>query len=117
MHHDFALLVGFELADAWQTAWFGLPDERFRDRQRNFIAACVAAGREPDSVEITVGIEIAAESSGPNSLPLDAGTIAAGLAAWAAEGADHVQLGILPATAESFGVVLAAIARYREAAR
>jgi alkanesulfonate monooxygenase SsuD/methylene tetrahydromethanopterin reductase-like flavin-dependent oxidoreductase (luciferase family) len=105
-----------ELADAWQTAWFGLPDERYRDRHRNFLAACAAVGREPDSVEITVGIEIAAESSGPSSLPLDGDAIAAGLAAWAAEGVDHVQLGILPATPESFGVVLAAIARYRETA-
>jgi FMNH2-dependent dimethyl sulfone monooxygenase len=102
-----------ELADAWQTAWFGLPDERYRDRHRNFLA-CAAAGREPDSVEMTVGIEIAAESPGPSSLPLDGDAISAGLAAWAAEGVDHVQLGILPATAESFGVVLAAIARYRE---
>ncbi len=106
-----------ELADAWQTAWFGLPDERYRDRHRSFIAACAATGREPGSVEITVGIEIAAESSGPSSLTLDGDAIAAGLTAWAAEGVDHVQLGILPATPDSFGVVLAAIARYRETAR
>jgi len=36
-----------ELADLWQTAWFGLPDERYRGRHADLLAACAAVGRDP----------------------------------------------------------------------
>jgi len=104
-----------ELADAWQTAWFGLPDQRFRDRRRDFVAACTAAGRDPAAIEVTVGVEIDAASTGERSLPLETDAIAAALTAWAAEGVDHVQLGLAPATRASFSTVLAAIDRFRAA--
>ena len=102
-----------EHADAWQTAWFGLPDERYRDRHRNLLAACAAVGRDPATLEITVGIEVDESSGGPGSLPIDSDAIVTALAAWRAEGADHVQLGVVPSTPESFATVLGAIARHR----
>ena len=45
-------------ADAWQTAWFGLPDERFSQRHEDFVAACAAEGRDPATVELTVGVDV-----------------------------------------------------------
>jgi alkanesulfonate monooxygenase SsuD/methylene tetrahydromethanopterin reductase-like flavin-dependent oxidoreductase (luciferase family) len=101
-----------ELADLWQTAWFGHPDERFRTRHRDLLAACDEVGRDPGTIGITVGVDVSHEP-GPNSLPFDAAAIAGGLAAWDAEGADHIQLGVRPATAATYEIVLDAICRYR----
>ena len=101
-----------ELADQWQTAWFALPDERYRGRRRDLDAALAAAGRDPATIEITVGVDID-DAAGPDSLPLDAGAIAAALAAWQAEGADHVQLGLRPTTPETVQTVLEAVTRFR----
>jgi alkanesulfonate monooxygenase SsuD/methylene tetrahydromethanopterin reductase-like flavin-dependent oxidoreductase (luciferase family) len=102
-----------EHADAWQTAWFGLPDERYRGRHRDFLVACEATGRDPATLEVTVGIDVDEAATGPGSLPVDVDAIAAALAAWQAEGADHLQLGVRPATAATFATVLEAIDRFR----
>ena len=105
-----------ELADAWQTAWFGRPDERFRERRTGFLAACAAAGRDPAAIGVTAGIEVGTTSFGADSIPLEVDAIAAALDAWDAERVDHVQIGLDQATGASFGVVLEAIARHRRAA-
>jgi alkanesulfonate monooxygenase SsuD/methylene tetrahydromethanopterin reductase-like flavin-dependent oxidoreductase (luciferase family) len=102
-----------ELADLWQTAWFGMPDERYRGRHRDLLAACAAVGRDAGTIGITVGVDVVADDPGQNSLPMDAGAIADGLAAWEAEGADHLQLGVRPATPATYAIVLEGIARYR----
>jgi hypothetical protein len=47
-------------------------------------------------------------------LALDPAAIADGLAAWAAIGADHVQLSVAPSTAAGFEIVLEGIRRFRE---
>ena len=41
---DRMLRLTARYADAWQTAWFGLPDERFRERRADFLAACESEG-------------------------------------------------------------------------
>lgn len=43
-------------ADSWNTAWYGLPDDRFRERVEGMDAALAAAGRDPADLERTVGI-------------------------------------------------------------
>src|ERR1700752_3705911 len=45
-------------ADAWQTAWFGRPDERYRERHTALVAACEAEGREPGTLQVTVGVSV-----------------------------------------------------------
>jgi len=105
-------------ADAWQIAWFGLPDERFGTLRGGLLEACRQEARDPASLEQTVGVEVAASdgrdgSVGPRSLPLDAGAIAGGLAAWAEAGVDHVQLGLVSSTERSFDVVGEAVGRFR----
>ena len=47
-----------------------------------------------------------------NSLPVDAPAIADGLGAWAAQGVDHVQLGLAKGTEETFAVTLDAVRRF-----
>jgi alkanesulfonate monooxygenase SsuD/methylene tetrahydromethanopterin reductase-like flavin-dependent oxidoreductase (luciferase family) len=107
------LRLTVELADLWQTAWFGLPDERYRGRHRDLLAACAAAGRDPRSIGITVGVDVVEDDPGPNSVAMEAGMIADALRAWAAEGADHIQLGVRPATLATYAIVLDGIRRYR----
>lgn len=45
-------------ADAWNTAWFGLPDNRLRQRIADFDAALAAEARSPTSIQRTVGVEV-----------------------------------------------------------
>jgi probable F420-dependent oxidoreductase len=43
-------------ADAWNTAWFGHPDERMDERLRLLDEAVAAQGRDPGTLERTVGL-------------------------------------------------------------
>jgi alkanesulfonate monooxygenase SsuD/methylene tetrahydromethanopterin reductase-like flavin-dependent oxidoreductase (luciferase family) len=45
-------------ADAWNTAWFGLPDQRLRQRLANMHAALQAEGRDPATLRRTVGVNV-----------------------------------------------------------
>jgi probable F420-dependent oxidoreductase len=99
-------------ADAWQTAWFGRPDERYRQRHEALLGACAAEGRGPATLGVTVGVTAEA-SPGANALPLDAPAIADAIAAWAAEGVDHLQVGLASTTPASVAVIVEAVARYR----
>ena len=45
-------------ADAWNMAWFGLPDERLATGRRELAEACERVGRDPSTLTITVGLEV-----------------------------------------------------------
>jgi alkanesulfonate monooxygenase SsuD/methylene tetrahydromethanopterin reductase-like flavin-dependent oxidoreductase (luciferase family) len=45
-------------ADAWNTAWFGAPDERLRRRLADLDAALEAEDRDPSTLRRTVGMEV-----------------------------------------------------------
>jgi alkanesulfonate monooxygenase SsuD/methylene tetrahydromethanopterin reductase-like flavin-dependent oxidoreductase (luciferase family) len=103
-------------ADAWQTAWYGLPDERWSARREAFAGACSAEGRDPKTIERTVGVTIDGEDDPHGrsaTLSLDAQAIADGLAAWAAEGVDHIQLGMMTSTPVTFEIALDGVDRFR----
>jgi alkanesulfonate monooxygenase SsuD/methylene tetrahydromethanopterin reductase-like flavin-dependent oxidoreductase (luciferase family) len=55
-------------ADAWNTAWFGPPDELLHRRLAELNAALEAEGRDPATLRRTVGMEVldpqAADSGG-----------------------------------------------------
>ena len=100
-------------ADAWQTAWFGRPDAAYQTDRDNLAAACEAEGRDPATLQITVGVDVGESDPGDPSLPLDPSAVADGLAEWAAAGVDHVQLGVHPTTATTFETTLEGISRFR----
>jgi probable F420-dependent oxidoreductase len=101
-------------ADAWQTAWFGTPDDRFAERHERLLTACDTEGRDPATLEVTVGVEVRGPGDEPGAnLPLDAAAIADGLEAWAAEGVAHVQIAVALSTPSTFDVVLEGIRRSR----
>jgi alkanesulfonate monooxygenase SsuD/methylene tetrahydromethanopterin reductase-like flavin-dependent oxidoreductase (luciferase family) len=102
-------------ADAWNTAWYGAPDDRLREQFAAFEEALAAAGRDPSAVERTVGVRFA----GPEAKPSDdedlfAGSVdelAALLDEYEALGADHLIVGLEPIVPSSLEHLLAAIAR------
>jgi probable F420-dependent oxidoreductase len=112
-----------EHADAWNAAWFGLPDERLASRHAELAAACAAAGRDPASLEVTVGLEVRFEDllagqagAGRASAALggSAEELAAGLQAHAAVGVGHAIVNLTPPTPEALARLAAGVARYRE---
>ena len=45
-------------ADAWNTAWFGMPNDDVRQRLADMDAALEAEGRDPSTLRRTVGIDL-----------------------------------------------------------
>jgi alkanesulfonate monooxygenase SsuD/methylene tetrahydromethanopterin reductase-like flavin-dependent oxidoreductase (luciferase family) len=110
-------------ADAWNMAWFGLPDERLATGRRELAEACERVGRDPATLTITVGLEVRYPDLGPGptgapgrALEGSSEVIAKGLAAHAALGADHVIVALDPNTPAALARFLEAVAVYREAA-
>ena len=106
-------------ADAWNAAWFGLPDERFEARRAGLLAACEAEGRDPDTLEVTVGLTIDGEAAAggrpgsADALPSEVDAVARALDAWRDQGVGHVQVDLRPADERTLGVLVAATARHR----
>ena len=99
-------------ADAWQTAWYGLPGGDWPKERGDINAACEAAGRDPATLEVFVGVNAGGDPDDPH-LELDAAAIADGLAAWAELGVAHVQFGVYPTTTVNFGIALEGIRQFR----
>jgi alkanesulfonate monooxygenase SsuD/methylene tetrahydromethanopterin reductase-like flavin-dependent oxidoreductase (luciferase family) len=110
-------------ADAWNLAWFGLPDERLVRVRRELAAACARVGRDPATLTDTVGVTIrySVAEIGPDATrdapsPALSGTpaeIAAGLRAHAAAGADHLIASLDPCTEHSVAEFAGAVERFR----
>jgi alkanesulfonate monooxygenase SsuD/methylene tetrahydromethanopterin reductase-like flavin-dependent oxidoreductase (luciferase family) len=106
-------------ADAWNTAWFGFPNERFSQRRADLGLACEAEGRDPATVAITVGLTLDCETSSggrpaaADALPGDVDTVARALDAWRDLGVAHVQVDLRPADERSVDVLVAARAKHR----
>jgi alkanesulfonate monooxygenase SsuD/methylene tetrahydromethanopterin reductase-like flavin-dependent oxidoreductase (luciferase family) len=113
-------------ADAWNLAWFGMPDERLARVRGELVAACARVGRDPATLTITVGVTVRyptgtagaeGDEDGPApSSPGLSGTpdaIAAGLQAHAAAGAQHVIAAIEPCTPETVALFAEAVERFR----
>lgn len=104
-------------ADAWNLAWFGLPDERLARIRGELTEACTRVGRDAATLAITVGITVRyegapADAEGP-ALSGTPAEVAEGLAAHAAAGADHVIAVLEPTTPENLAAFVEAAAMYR----
>lgn len=105
-------------ADQWNAAWFGRPNARYRQRVADLHRALEAEGRDPATLEITVGLEIdngdpADRTGAGEHLPPDPSAIADALSEWAAEGVGHVQLNSGPTDARLVDVFGDAVERFR----
>jgi alkanesulfonate monooxygenase SsuD/methylene tetrahydromethanopterin reductase-like flavin-dependent oxidoreductase (luciferase family) len=113
-------------ADIWNEAWFGAPDERWAGLRRDLDAACRAVGRDPGTLQRSVGVAVrfadlipaadgadgaaGADAAQARALTGDASDIAAGIRAYAADGTGHLMAALEPSTAE-------AVDRFAEAVR
>jgi len=109
-------------ADAWNLAWFGMPDERLTRVRGELAAACTRVGRDPATLTITVGVTVryladaAAAEASSATRPGLSGTrheIAAGLRAHAAAGADHLIASLEPCTTSTVAEFAEALAIFR----
>ena len=94
-------------ADQWNAAWYGYPDEahELRARLANLHAALSAAGRDPATLEITVGIFVAFDGAAADA-PATAirgslDEVADALAGYQALGARHLIAHVFPRTPEA----------------
>ena len=94
-------------ADAWNTAWFGWPDDTLKERLADLDAAHARVGRDPAAVERTVGIIVRDPDQPPVLEPDEralAGTVddlARALEAYRDRGIAHVQAILEPMTPRS----------------
>ncbi len=81
-------------ADRWNSVWYGLPTDEFRDERADLEAACAAIGRDPLTVEVSVGIDIkdprTLDRNSPEAIVGLAEQIAEAFVAWREEGVDEV---------------------------
>jgi probable F420-dependent oxidoreductase len=105
-------------ADAWNTAWYGLPDERLAANLRNVREACSGAGRDPDSLVLTVGLTIRGaatrdEDRGAGSIAAEPAAIAEALAAYDTLGFEHIICSLEPTTPAMVERLAAAVGHWR----
>ena len=93
-------------ANQWNAAWYGHPDEaqELRERLANLHVALSAAGRDPATLEITVGIFVAFEGAAGDA-PTAAirgslDEVADALAGYQGLGASHLIAHVFPRTQE-----------------
>lgn len=82
-------------AGAYNTAWYGRPTERLAGQRTALDAACIAEGRDPASLDFTVGVIVAFGETDPSVDPDkrlvgDEAAVAVGLRAFRDAGVDHV---------------------------
>lgn len=114
-------------ADAWNMAWFGEPSERLATTRRDLAAACLAVGRDPATLAITIGVTVRYPDLLPSAPTADGGHaevespalsgaaegLAAGFRHHAELGADHLIIALEPTTPDSLERLTEAVAAYR----
>jgi alkanesulfonate monooxygenase SsuD/methylene tetrahydromethanopterin reductase-like flavin-dependent oxidoreductase (luciferase family) len=88
-------------ADAWNTAWFGLPDQRLGQRLASMQAALQAESRDPATLRRTVGMDCELTDSGQaggGSLAGRADGLARAIDAYEQLGIDDLIIGLQPST-------------------
>ena len=98
-------------ADAWNAAWFGVPDERWSTRRADLERVLAAEGRDPATMELTAGISVGEKTA--VSLPKDADAIARAFDRWRDEGVGTVQVSVGDVTEADVETVLAAMRIHR----
>jgi alkanesulfonate monooxygenase SsuD/methylene tetrahydromethanopterin reductase-like flavin-dependent oxidoreductase (luciferase family) len=107
-------------ADAWNMAWFGVPDERLAGLRSDLDDACGRVGRDPATLTDTVGVVVQYPDAlwpgfelSPRAISGSPSEIADGLAAHAAAGADHLIVVLEPCTPATLNNFAEAVALYR----
>ena len=104
------LRLAAQYADIWNEAWFGSPDRRWADLRHDLDSACRAIGRDPATLERTVGVSVrfpdllGSGAVDPPDEPVISGDVedvAAAIAAYAADGTSQLIAALEPKTPEA----------------
>ncbi len=97
-------------ADAWNTAWYARPGPVFLERRDRLYAACEAAGRDPATIEVTVGMILGDREP---RCPLNPDAIAEALGQWRDAGVAHI-IGLPdPTTSEAVAILIDGVDQFR----
>lgn len=94
-------------ADAWNTAWYAGPSDRFFTLRDKLNAACERQGRDPATVEITVGMIIGSKEK---QVPADPRAVADAVSTWREQGIGHLICLPLPTNRATVDVLLEGVA-------
>ena len=107
-----------QYADQWNTAWLGQPAE-LAERLETIYAACADVGRDPKTLEITVGVQVNAPDLGDtfnmteNPLTGPAEELAEAFQGYEEAGADHLIIFPLPTGVPVLERLAEAVQAYR----
>ena len=99
-HRPRMLRLTARYADAWNTAWFGLPDGRLGQRLGDMHSALQAENRDPATLRWTVGMDCELTDAGQTggSLAGAAGELARAIEAYERLGIDDLIVSLQPGT-------------------
>jgi alkanesulfonate monooxygenase SsuD/methylene tetrahydromethanopterin reductase-like flavin-dependent oxidoreductase (luciferase family) len=104
-------------ADRWNSVWYGLPTDEFRDERADLEATCAKAGRDPATIEISVGIAVqdprTLDRNGPEAVVGAVEPLAEGFEVWRNEGVDEVMCRLEPPSTGVVETIAEAAARSR----
>jgi alkanesulfonate monooxygenase SsuD/methylene tetrahydromethanopterin reductase-like flavin-dependent oxidoreductase (luciferase family) len=89
-------------ADAWNTAWYGAPDERLHSRLADLDAALTTEGRDPETLRRTVGMRVRITNAKPadnhdeDEYSASAAELAQTIASYEGLGIDDLIVGLAP---------------------
>jgi alkanesulfonate monooxygenase SsuD/methylene tetrahydromethanopterin reductase-like flavin-dependent oxidoreductase (luciferase family) len=99
-------------ADVWNAAWFGVPGEKFTAQRERMHVACAARGRDPRTLEVSVGVYIKAddaEADAPGVTPTES-AVRDAIAAWRDTGVDEILFVLDPPTPARMEMLSRAVA-------
>jgi len=102
-------------ADAWNTAWYGLPSDRLHASLAAIGAVVEAAGRPAESVVLTVGIDVVdpeqppSGDSNPRAISGSVAELADAIRTYEGLGVGHLMVGLDPITTRSVGRLAEAV--------
>ncbi len=85
-------------ADVWNAAWFGVPGEKFEAQRERMREACAAHGRDPQTLQVSVGVYVKEDGTDGPGVPGDRAALTDAIAAWRAAGVDEVLFWMDPPT-------------------
>jgi alkanesulfonate monooxygenase SsuD/methylene tetrahydromethanopterin reductase-like flavin-dependent oxidoreductase (luciferase family) len=104
-------------ADRWNSVWYGLPTDEFREERRNLEAACREIGRDPGTIEVNAGIQVFApdtvSENGPDRVVGTADHLLEAFRAWEAEGVTEIMCRLEPPSVAVVDVIAEAARRLR----
>ena len=110
-------------ADSWNTCWLGQPSA-LDSRRDALLAACADEARDPATLDITVGVSVAAPATGGDASTVEnpekvlggsASEVAMGLLGYEQAGVSHIICSLDRADAESVSWLAQALTEFRAA--